>query len=177
MIKSWSFDTHLESLSIYRRVDTFLRSKEGLSLCFGEMFGQKFPIHYQLANRSFGFVGSRGHGASQGSAWGWIALVGRHGGLKSVSEDDCGMGGKRSFLWRIFMCLRRPEKSRKDFHWTKKCASHTDEALFKCARGGFIVRNFRGCAGRARPNTIDNVSHVSQLMVTCTLMQLPSCEF
>ena len=120
MIKSWSFDTHLESLSIYRRVDTFLRSKEGLSLCFGEMFGQKFPIHYQLANRSFGFVGSRGHGTSQGSTWGWIALVGRHGGLKSVSEDDCGMGGKRSFLWRIFMCLRRPEKSRKDFHWTKK---------------------------------------------------------
>ena len=69
------------------------------------------------------------------------------------------------------MCLRRPEKSRKDFHWSKKCASQTDEALFKCARGGFIVRNFRGCTGRARPKTIDNVS---QLMVTWQLHRVNS---
>ena len=86
-------------------------------------------------------------------------------------SEDCGMGGKRSFLWRIFMCLRRPEKSRKHFHWSKKCASQTGEALFKCARGGFIVRSFRDSTGRTRPKTIDNVS---QLMVSWQLHRVNS---
>ena len=86
--------------------------------------------------------------------------------------------GERGPFYGGFLCACAGlKKAGRIFIGQKKCASHTDEALFKCARGGFIVRNFRGCTGRARPNTIDNVSHVSQLMVTCTLMQLPSCEF
>ena len=67
------------------------------------------------------------------------------------------------------MCLRRPEKARKHFHWSKKCASQTDEAFFMCARAGFVVGNLRDSSGRARPKTIDNVF---QLMVS----RHASCE-
>ena len=42
------------------------------------------------------------------------------------------------------MCLRRPEKARKHYHWSKKCASQTDEAFFMCARAGFVVGNLSG---------------------------------
>ena len=69
------------------------------------------------------------------------------------------------------MCLRRVEEAMKLYYWSKKSASHTGEAFFMCARGGFIVRSFRDSTGRARPKTIDNVS---QLMVSWQLHRVNS---